>query len=116
LAVDKLDGIAQAALVQHVVANGRSLAAMRTAVDRTVIVGLLADPDAIRDLGDDRTSDRAVRANVLARRDCRSRRGRRTSLRRAQTIERKRAKRSQCACRQAGTFQEGAAVEPVVSI
>ena len=50
LAVHELHRIAQAALAQHVVADRRALAAMRAAIDRAVVVRLLADPDAVRRL------------------------------------------------------------------
>src|SRR5260370_11785104 len=79
-AVHELHRIAQRALAQHVVANRRALAAMRSTIDRAVIVRLLADPYAICDFGDDRAADRTMGADVLAGYYRRTRRRSRTAL------------------------------------
>ena len=88
LAVHELHRVAQAALAQHVIAHRRTLAAMRSTVDRAVVVGLLADPHAVRDLGDHRATDRAMGADVLSGGDGRPGRRRRTGLRLADRAER----------------------------
>src|SRR4029453_12462703 len=59
LAVDELYRVAQASFAQHVIANRRTLAAVRTTVDRTVVVRLLADPHSIGDFGNHGTAHRA---------------------------------------------------------
>ncbi len=56
-AVHELHRVAQAAFVQHVVAHRRPLAAMRAAIDRTVVDRLLADPHTVRDCGNDRAAN-----------------------------------------------------------
>ena len=59
----------------HELAHRGALGAMRAAIDRAVPARLLADPHAVRDLGDDRAADRAMRADVLADGDLRRRAG-----------------------------------------
>ena len=87
-AVHQLYGITQTALAQHVVANRRSLAAMRSAIDRAVVIRLLADPHAVCDFGNDRAADRAMGAYILAGRNGRAGRRRRTGFRFPHTAER----------------------------
>ena len=53
----------QAALAMCVLAHGRPFGAMRTKVKRAIPTRLLAGPDAVLHLGDDSTSDRAMRTN-----------------------------------------------------
>src|ERR1700732_3414152 len=72
LAAYELYGITQPALAQHVVANRRAFAAMRSAIDRAVVVRLLADPHAICDFCDHRTADRTMGADILAGRNRRT--------------------------------------------
>src|SRR3984893_18182660 len=88
LAAYELYGITQPALAQHIVAHRRTLAAMRSAIDRAVIVRLLADPHAICNLCDHRTADRTMGADILAGRNRRTGGGRRTSLRPADAAQR----------------------------
>ena len=116
LAVDELHRIAQTTLVQHIVANRRALAAMRTAIDRAVVIRLLADPYAVGDLTDDRAADRAMSAHVLAAGDLRARRRWGTGLCPAQTCERQCAERREAAGDEAGPAQEAAAVETAVRL
>ena len=79
-AVHQLDRVAQAASAQHVVAHRGAFGAVRAPIDRAVIDRLLPDPHAVRDFGEDRTADRAMRANILAPCDRRTRRRRRTGF------------------------------------
>ena len=50
-------------------AHRRALGAMGATVDRAVPGRLLTDPDAVLHFADDRTADRAMRADVLAQLD-----------------------------------------------
>ncbi len=111
LAVHELHGVAQAALAQHVVANRRALAAMRSAIDRAVVVRLLSDPYAVCDLRDNRTADRTMRADILAGRNRRARGRRRTSLRFAHAGERQLAERRQRSDGKAGAAEKSAAIQ-----
>ena len=111
LAVHELHGIAQPALAQHVVAHRRALAAMRSAIDRAVVIRLLADPHAVRDFGDHRTADRTMGADILAGRNRRAGGSRRTGLGLAHAAERKTAERGQRTGGDAGTLQETAAIQ-----
>ena len=114
LAVHELHGIAQPALAQHVVANRRTLAAMRSAIDRAVVVRLLADPHAIRDFGDNRAADRTMGADILAGRDRRPRRRWRTSFGLAYAAKREIAERRQRSDGETGALQEGTAIRVAV--
>jgi hypothetical protein len=68
-----------------------------------LVNGLLADPHAICDFGDNRATDRTMRADILPGRN-RGARGRwRTGLRLAYAAERKIAERRQCAGSDTGT-------------
>jgi len=111
LAVHELHGVAQAALAQHVVADSRALATMRSAIDRTVVIRLLADPHAICDFGDNRAADRTMGANILAGRNRRTRGRRRTRLGLTHAAEREIAKRGQRPGSDTGTFQESTAIQ-----
>ena len=111
LTVHELDRIAQTALAQHVVAHRRALAAMRSTVDRAVVVGLLADPYPVRNLGDHRAADRTMGADVLSRGNGCSGRRRRPGLRLAYRAERQIAERPERACREARALQESSAIE-----
>ncbi|MGY3122396.1 hypothetical protein ACVWXQ_006333 [Bradyrhizobium sp. S3.14.4] len=106
LSVDELYGVTQASFVQHVVANCRTLAAMRAAINRTVVVGLLPDPYAVGDLGDHRATDRAVRADVLAGRDRCADGWRRTGFGLAHAVQRDLTHRGQRASRDSRALQE----------
>ena len=66
LSADHLHRVAQAAIAMHQLACRRALGAMRAAVDGAVPAGLLPDPHAVLDLGQDRAADRTVRAHILA--------------------------------------------------
>src|SRR5229473_5044284 len=110
LAVHKLHRIAQAALAQHVVADRRALAAMRSAIDRAVIVRLLADPHTIGDFGDHRTADRTMGADVFAGGNLRPGRRWRTGFGFAYAAERKVAKRCQRPGSDTGALQESTAI------
>src|SRR6267143_1984643 len=79
-AIHQLDRVAQAAFAQHVVAHRGALGAVRAAIDWTVIDRLLPDPHTVCDFGEDRTADRAMRANILAPCDRRARGRRRTGF------------------------------------
>ena len=116
LAVDELHRIFQPPVAVHQFAHRRALGAMRAAVDRAIPAGLLADPHAVRDFGDHRAADRAVRADVLADGDLRTRRRRRTGLGLAHAAERQRAERGETARHQAGAAQEGATVERAIRL
>src|SRR5450631_226139 len=110
LAVHELDGITQPTLAQHVVADRRTLAAMRSAIDRAIVVRLLADPHAICDLCDHRTADRTMGADILAGRNRRTGGRWRTSLRLANAAERQIAERRQRPGCEAGALQESTAI------
>src|SRR5437879_7996472 len=58
LTVYKLHRIAQPAVAVHELAHRGALRAMRAAVNRRMPARLLADPDAIQDLGGDGATDR----------------------------------------------------------
>ncbi|GJE45963.1 hypothetical protein AEGHOMDF_5163 [Methylobacterium soli] len=60
----ELHRVFQAPVAGHEFANGRALGAMRAAVDRACPGRLLADPDAVHDLGGDRAAHRAMGADV----------------------------------------------------
>ncbi len=66
LAVLQLDRILVAALALGQLADRSALGAVRALADRAVPARLLAGPDAVLDLGDDRAADRAVGADALA--------------------------------------------------
>src|SRR5260370_9940161 len=68
-ALDELQRVFEAALAGDELAHRGALGAMRPAVDRAVPARLLADPDAIGDLGGDRAADRAMGADAFADRD-----------------------------------------------
>ena len=65
LAVDQLHRILQAAIAVHQLAHRRTLCAVRSAIDRTIPGRFLTDPNAVLHFGDDRASDRTMRADVL---------------------------------------------------
>ena len=65
LAVDQLHRVFQAPLAMTVLAHRCALGAMGAEIERAVEAWLLADPDAVLDLGDDRAADRAVGADAL---------------------------------------------------
>src|SRR6201999_3771906 len=69
LAVDEFDGVAQATVAHHVVANRSTLAAVGAAVDGAVEIGLLADPDVVGYFGDDGAADGAMGAKILFKGD-----------------------------------------------
>ncbi len=111
LAVHQLRRIAQATRAQHVVADRGALAAMRAAIDRAVVVGLLADPDAVCDFADDGAADRAMGADVLVARD-RCAGGRwGPGIRLANVAERQAAEGRQASGSEARAAQEGAAIQ-----
>src|ERR1700722_15808862 len=66
LPVNEFHGIAQTSIARDVVANRGALAAMRTTIDGTIVVRLLAGPHAIRDFADDRTADGTMRTDIFA--------------------------------------------------
>jgi hypothetical protein len=111
LAVHEVDWVAQPALAQHVIANHRALAAMGAAINGTVAVGLLADPYAVGDFGNDGAADRAMGANILAPRDRRGRGRRLSSLGAADVAERQRAERRQAPRGEARALQETAPIQ-----
>src|ERR1700732_927285 len=80
LAIHELYRIAQAALAQYIVSDRCTLAAMRATVDWTVVIWLLAYPYPICDFGDNRATDRTMRADILPRRNRRARGRWRTRL------------------------------------
>src|ERR1700686_3151273 len=109
-AIHELYRIAQAALAQYIVSDRCALTAMRATVDRTVVIGLLADPYAICDFGDNRATDRTMRADVLSGRNRRACGRWRTGLRVAYAAERKIAERRQCAGSDTRTLQEATSI------
>src|SRR5215471_231121 len=60
LAVDQLEGIAQAPVGVGQFPHRRALGAMRAAIEWTVPARLLTDPDVIGDLGNDGAADRTM--------------------------------------------------------
>jgi hypothetical protein len=83
--------------VQHIITNRRALAAVRTTIDRAVVVRLLTDPHAVRDLGDDRAADRAMGAHIPAGGELCACRRRGSCFCPAQTCERQCAQRCEAA-------------------
>ena len=65
LVVDELERVFEPAVAVDDLADRRALRAMRAAVDRALPARLLAGPDAVLNLCDDRAADRAVGADVL---------------------------------------------------
>ena len=110
-AVHELHRKAHATFTEHVVAHGRSLAAVRATIDRGVPARLLPGPHAIGDLGNHRAADRAMRADVLAPRHNSAGRRRRAGLSLADSPDRQGAERGQSASNEAGTAQKAAAIE-----
>src|SRR5258708_5362834 len=84
---------------------------MRSAIDRAVVIRLLADPHAVRDFGDHRTADRTIGADILADRHRCTRGSRRAGLGLAYAAERETAERGERARGNAGTLQETAAIQ-----
>ena len=110
LPVHELGRIAQAAVAVHHLAGGGALGAVRAAVDRRIPARLLADPDAVDDLGRHRAADRAMGADVLSDGGAvRHHRAGRLGL--ADRRERQRADRGEAADGEARAAQEAAAVE-----
>ena len=110
LTVDELHRIFEPTFAAHQFAHRRALGAMRAAIDGTVPGRLLADPDIVGDLGQDRATNGAMGADAFADRDLGAGWRRRTGLRFAHRAERERAKRRQSAG-EPRAAQEGAAVE-----
>jgi hypothetical protein len=116
LAIDELHRKSQSAIAYDIVANRRSLAAMGAAIDRTIEIGLLADPNVIRDLGDYRATHRAMCTDILAQRH-RGAGGRRSAgFGHAHTSERKDAKPREATGHETRTAQKGSAVNPTVGL
>src|SRR5437879_4493603 len=84
---------------------------MGATIDGTIVVRLLADPDAVSDFGDDRAADRAMGANILAARDYRTRGRRRAGFGSAYVAERQRAERRQTPSDEARTLQKSAPIQ-----
>ena len=84
---------------------------MRPPIDRAVVVRLLADPNAIGDLGNDRTADRTMGADILAGGQRGAGRGRRTGFGFADTAEREAAKRRERARGDAGALQKSTPIQ-----
>jgi hypothetical protein len=116
LAVHQLGRIAQAAVAQHVVSNGRPFAAMGSAIDWAVIIRLLADPHAVCDFGNHRTPNRAMGADILAGRDGLTGWWRGTGLCLPQAAERQIAQHCQRSGGDTGALQEGTAVHVSVRV
>ncbi len=109
LAADELHRVLEAALAVGVLAHRRTLGAVGAEVERAVEAGLLADPDAVLDFGDDGAADRAVSADRLLDLDlAASRRPCGLSLAHA---ARQRRRRGETADGEARIAQEGAAIE-----
>ena len=66
LAVHQFHRITKTTVAMHQLAGRSTLGAMRATVDRAFPSGLLTDPDAVRDFGDDGATDRTMRADILA--------------------------------------------------
>ncbi len=111
LAVDQLHRVAQAAVAVHDLAHRGALGAVRAAVERAFPARLLADPHAVRHLGDDRAADRAMGADVLAQLDRGARGRRRPGFSLADAAERQRAERGKTAGSKPRPAQECAAIE-----
>src|SRR5262249_57870930 len=94
---DGLQGILERPLAREKLTPRRTLGAMRTAIDRAVPTRFLTDPYAVGDLGRNRAADRAMRANVLADRDLRTRHRWGAGAGLAHAAERQRAERRQSA-------------------
>jgi hypothetical protein len=109
-AADLLHRILDPAVAVHQLAYRSALGAMGAAVDRARVGGLLADPDAVLDLGLHRAAHRAVGADVGADLD-RLRMVHRPGLDPARHARAERAERGEAPDRQARGAQETAAVE-----
>src|SRR5262249_34851673 len=96
-AIHELHRVAQPAFARHVVAHRLALGAVRAAIDRTVPSRFLFDPHAVGHMGDDRASDRAMRADILADRDLGAGRRRWTGLRLADSTDRQSSDRGEAA-------------------
>jgi hypothetical protein len=110
LPVHELERVLQPPLAVDELPDRGALGAVRALVDRAVVAGLLADPDAVLHLGDDRAADRAVGADRLAYRDL-STGLHRACLGLADHRRRQRAERGQAARGEAGPLHEGAPVD-----
>ncbi len=106
LSLHQLHRIAQAALAQYVVADCRAFAAMGAPVDRAVVVGLLADPDVVSNLGHNGAADRAMGADILAAGHRRARGRWRPGFGFAYAGQRQAAKCRQSSRGEAGTAQK----------
>ena len=84
---------------------------MRTAVDRAVPGGLLPDPNAVLDLGQDRATDRAVGAHVLPNDPFRGRRPEPSGFGFAQVAQRQRSERGQTTGSKPGAAQKRSAID-----
>jgi hypothetical protein len=114
LAIDQLHGKAQSAIAHHIVTNRCALATMRTTVDRAIEIGLLADPNVIRHLGNNRASHGAMRADILAQRHRSTGWRRRAGFGHTHAAELKHAEPGETTGRKTRTAQKGAAIKPTV--
>jgi len=114
LAVDELHRIFEPPVAVHELAHRGALGAVRAAVDGRIPARLLADPNPVCDLGRDRASDRAVRADVLADDDLGSCRRRRSGMGLAHGGERQRAERGKTAAEEARAAQQRAPINPAI--
>src|ERR1700733_1739491 len=85
---------------------------MRTAIDRTVIVRLLAGPPSIRDFANNRTADGTMCADILAARDLRAFGWRLTRLNLSNTSELQHTYAGERAGDKSGVAEKGAPVHP----
>src|SRR5262249_12384303 len=114
LAVNELHRIFQAPVAVHELAHRSALGAMRAAIERGIPARLLADPHAVGHFPNHRAADRTMRTDVLADRDLRSRRRRRTGLCLAHAAERQRSEARETAGDEPGAAQEAAAIETAI--
>ncbi len=112
LPVHQLHRIAQAAVTVHELAGGRTLGAMRAAVDRRIPAGFLANPHAVDDFTDHGAADRTMRADVLLHDGACHQRTGGGGFGLAHAAERQSAQRCKAAAGKAGAAQEGTAIEP----
>src|SRR4051794_40680694 len=82
---------------------------MRAAIDRAFPSGLLADPNAVLDLGNDRATDGTVRADILAQHGIRWLRSSSPGF--LHTADGQRAEDGKAACAKAALAQERSPIE-----